>query len=105
MKTTCFSCNAINEFTSAFQDELGWHVICPICDSSYDIDIELFLISNGIKVKYWGNGVGIVDGNDADITEQYEDINYYVCPVEFTHKKVWSDHYNMFLRSEFEIVV
>ena len=103
MNTICLNCDTENKFTGASNDELGWHVMCPICDTSYDIDIEKYLIPNGTKVTYWGNGVGIVDGNDANDSEEFNNINYFVCPIEFTHEKNWSDYYNMFRRDEFEL--
>lgn len=103
-KTTCLNCGAENIFAGASNDENGWHVSCSICGGSYDIIIEDFLVPNGTKVNYSGNGIGIVDGNDADVTDEYANINYYVCPLEFTCEKVWSSHYHMLRRNEFEII-
>lgn len=85
-------------------DGLGWHGCCKDCNSSFDVDIEEYLVSNGTKVKFADGRIGIVDGNDNEDTEEFDDINYYVCPIEFTSEKYWSNHYVMLLREDFEIV-
>lgn len=85
-------------------DGLGWHGYCEECDSSFDVDIEEYLVPRGTKVKFDGNRIGIVDWNDNEDTEEFENINYCVCPIEFTNFKHWSDHYVWLLREEFEIV-
>ena len=69
------------------------------------INIKEYHIPNGTKVKFADGRIGIVDGNDSENTEEFKDINYYICPIEFTNKKYWSNHYIMLLRSEFEIMV
>lgn len=62
------------------------------------------IIARGTKVKFHDGRIGIVDWNDSEDTEEFENINYCVCPIEFTHLKYWSDHYVWLLRNEFEIV-
>ena len=47
---------------------------------------------------------GIVDGNDAESSEEFEDINYYICPLEETYKEVWSNDYKMLHRSEISLL-
>lgn len=84
--------------------ELGWGGYCEECGSSFDVDIEEYLVPNGTKVKFADGRIGIVDGNDNEDTDEFNDINYYVCPIEFTSLRYWSDHYVMLLRSEFEII-
>jgi len=76
--TKCLHCDAENRFTEASRDGLGWHILCPGCDCSYDIDIEDFLIPNGTTVKFFGNGKGTVVGNNAKIAEEFKDIAYRV---------------------------
>lgn len=61
-------------------------------------------VANGTKVKYADGKFGIVDGNDSEETEEFEDINYYICPIEFTDEKHWSNYYVMLLREDFEIM-
>ena len=103
MKIKCLNCGNIFEGTVS-NDELGWHGYCEDCDSSFDVDIEDYLIPNGTKVRLFDGRIGIIDGNDNEETEEFEDINYYICPIEFTKEKYWSNHYIMLLRNEFEIV-
>lgn len=62
------------------------------------------LVKRGTKVKFGSYRVGIVDGNDIETTEDFENINYFVCPIEYTYKKFWSDDYIPLLRNEFEII-
>lgn len=103
MKIKCLICGNVFEGTAS-NDELGWHSYCEECDSSFDIDIEEYLVSNGTKVKFADGRIGIVDGNDNETSNEFEDINYYVCPIEFTKEEYWSSHYIMLLRNEFEVV-
>lgn len=103
MEIKCWNCG--NEFEGSLSnDELGWHGYCEECDSSFDVDIEEYLIPNGTKVRLVDGRIGIVDGNDEEESEEFEDINYYICPIEFTNEQYWSNHYVMLLRNEFEIV-
>ena len=51
----------------------------------------------------------IVDGNDSeDIDPEdelgFENINYYLCPIEYTNEECWSDYYVFARRCEFELV-
>ena len=62
------------------------------------------LIPHGTKVKFYDDRIGIVDGNDSETTEEFENINYFICPIEFTYKRYWSDDYIMLLRDDFEIM-
>ena len=59
------------------------------------ITIANYLLPNGTRVVLPDGGIGIIDGNDAETSEEFENINYYVCPIEFTSKKVWSPYYQM----------
>lgn len=102
--TNCLNCGHEFELTEVYNDSLGWHTVCPECDSSFDINIEEFLVPRGTKVILDDGTIGIIDGNDEEITEEFEDINYYFCPIEFTHLKVWSNHYKYICRDEFEIL-
>lgn len=103
MKIKCWICG--HEFEDSLsQDACGWYGYCPECDSSFDVDIEEYLVPNGTKVKLADGRICEVDGNDEEVSEEFEDINYYVCPIEFTYKKNWSDHYIVVLREEFEIM-
>lgn len=100
----CLDCGELNEMVSASRDELGWHTSCPHCGGSYDIDVEDFLLPNGTKVEMPDGTVGIVDGNDSETSDEFDDINYYVCPIMYTHEEVWSNHYRMHRRSELTLV-
>lgn len=103
LELKCLNCG--NEFyDSISNDSLGWHGFCRNCNSSFDVDIEDYLVPDGTKVRFDDGRIGIVDWNDNEDTEEFEDINYCVCPIEFTHLENWSDHYVWLLREEFEIV-
>jgi hypothetical protein len=103
MKVYCWIGN--HEIDSSLSnDELGWHGCCEECGGTFDVDIEEYLVPNGTKVKFANGRIGVVDGNDNEDTEEYENINYCVCPIEFTHLENWSDHYVWLLREEFEII-
>lgn len=79
----------------ASKDNLGWHTSCPRCEQSFDVNIESVLIPRGTRVHIFEQGdlVGVVDGNDAETSEEFDDINYCVVPYEFLHKESWSDNY------------
>lgn len=62
------------------------------------------IVENGTKVAFDNGRIGIVDGNDWEISESFEEINYFVCPIEFTNEEVWSDHTVWLLREEFEVI-
>lgn len=62
------------------------------------------IVENGTKVAFDNGRIGIVDGNDWEISESFEEINYFVCPIEFTNEDVWSDHTVWLFREEFEII-
>lgn len=103
LELKCLNCG--NEFyDSVSNDRFGWHGYCTSCHSSFDVDIEDYLVPDGTKVRFHDGRIGIVDWNDNEDTEEYENINYCVCPIEFTHLENWSDHYVWLLREEFEIV-
>ena len=104
MKIKCWNCGC--EFDGTLSnDELGWHGYCQKCNSTFDVDIEEYMVANGTKVKFADGRIGIVDGNDNEETDEFEDINYYVCPIEFTNEECWSNHYVMLRMEDFEIVV
>ena len=100
----CLNCGKVFEFSGASKDEMGWHTTCPECESSFDVDIEKHLLPNGTVVKLFVCKYGIVDGNDAESSEEFEDINYYIWPLEKTYKEVWSNDYKMLHRSEFSLL-
>ena len=103
MKIKCWNC--CHEFEGSLsKDELGWYSYCEECKTSFDVDIEEYIVPNGIKVRFADGKIGIIDGNDNEDTDEFDDINYYVCPIEFTSMRYWSDYYVMLLRSEFEII-
>lgn len=62
------------------------------------------LIKDGTTVMYHENSLGIIDGNDKEDTDEFENVNYYVCPIECTNKKYWANDYVMLRRSEFIII-
>jgi len=100
----CMNCGEIYEFSGASNDELGWHVYHNECESSHDINIEDYIVSRGTKVRLLDGRIGVVDGCDEEDSEEFDSINYWVCPIEFTNEKVWSNHYVWLLRNEFEII-
>lgn len=68
------------------------------------------IVPNGTKVKFKdfeGNYIiGIIDDNDADNTEYFRDLNYYVYPIG--NKEEFLDYYGssyiMLLRKDFKII-
>lgn len=123
-KVNCLNCGHIFEPESFGCDKLvediAFFAVCPQCESSFDIDEDeamAVLIPDGTKVKYFGDEIGVIDGCDLhgydDVDESmlydgsdavFDNINYYVCPIQFTTEEFWSDHYVMLRREEFEIV-
>lgn len=101
----CMDCGHEFEpnYSKIRKDVLGWYTHCLSCGSSFDIDISELLIPNGTTVT-WDGKVGIVDGNDEETTEDFENINYYFCPIEYTNEDVWCNHYVMLRRCEIEIL-
>lgn len=103
MKIKCWNCG--HEFDGSLSnDDFGWHGYCEKCDISFDVDIEEYLVPRGTKVKFHGDRIGIVDWNDEEVTEEFENINYCICPIEFVDEEFWSDYYVWLLREDFEIV-
>lgn len=103
MKIKCWNCG--HEFDGSISnDDFGWHGYCEKCDSSFDVDIEKYIVPRGTKVKFHGDRIGIVDWNDEEVTEEFENINYCICPIEFICEEYWSDYYVWLLRDDFEIV-
>lgn len=100
MEIKCFRCEC--DHNEIIEDEYGRYFRCKECGEQFDIT-DLF-IPNGTKVMYDDGCIGIVDGNDAEISVYFEEINYHVCPIEFTNEEVWSDHYLWLLREEFEVI-
>lgn len=69
-------------------------------------DIEKHLVPDGTKIVYDGE-LGVVDGNDLetmDDDDEFEDINYYIIPLEYINDEAPSNHYVMLLREDFEII-
>ena len=103
----CLNCS--NEFTvtESFQDISGWHSICPKCNNLFNIDIKQHLIPNGTHV-YFNNDetkhIYIVDGNDSEESDKFNDINYNLCAIEFIHEETWSDHYEYAFVNEISAV-
>jgi hypothetical protein len=80
-----------------------WELQCPLCGGIRSIDdINTYLVKRGEMIIY-DNKVGMIDGNDSNDTDIFSNINYYVCPAEFMGETVWSNHYAMLRRNEFEI--
>ena len=103
MKIKCWNCG--HEFEGSLsQDACGWYSYCDECDSSFDVDIEEYVVPRGTKVKFHGDRIGIVDWNDEETTEEFENINYCICPIEFVDEEFWSDYYVWLLREDFEII-
>lgn len=103
MKIKCWNCG--HEFDGSLsQDEWSWYGYCKECDSSFDVDIKEYLVPTETKVRLADGRIGIIDGNDEEVTEEFEDINYFVCPIEYIDEEYWSDYYLFLMRDEFEIV-
>lgn len=62
------------------------------------------IVPRGTAVKFGNGRLGIVDWNDSATSENFESINYCICPIEFIHMKEWSDHYVWLLREDFEVL-
>lgn len=103
-KLNCPNCGEHFDLTGASADSLGWHTNCPNCGCSFDIDIEDHLVPRGTKVITNDGVECIVDGNDEESTDEFEYINYYLCPIQYTHEKIWSNHYVMKQRDDFKII-
>ena len=75
-------------------------------------NVEELLVPQGTKVMYgddWTDEemIGIIDGNDLDSMDEdddFEDINYYIIPLEHIDDEAPSNHYVMLLREDFEII-
>lgn len=95
----CLNCDSEQFFMGASRDEMGWHTICEMCNNSFDIDIEKYLISNNTRVLVHRNWIGTIQGNDQENSEEFENINYHVVP----EGKTFDDEY-MCPTDEFEIL-
>ena len=69
------------------------------------------IIPNGTKVKFKGLKdnkfiIGIIDGNDEENTEYYQDLNYYIYPIENKEEflNYYGSPYIMLLRKDFKII-
>ena len=83
----------------------GWRAFCTRCSTIFYVDdINDYLVPDGTKVKLADGRIGIVDGNDEEVSEDFKNINYFICPIEYTDEEYWSDYYLFLLREEFEIV-
>lgn len=98
-KIKCLQCGKEQDFLGASKDDFGWHTVCKGCEGSFDIDIENYIVPNDTKVLMSGNRLGTIQGNDEEITDEFENINYYVVPNGKTF-----DEEEMFLVDEFEII-
>ena len=113
---TCRNCGhefALKSWSyDKLEDDSAFYAVCPDCESSFDIsdeDAESILIPDGTKVKLLNGIIGIVDGNDFKYVDPedenaFDNINYHVCPIEFTNEEVWSDHYVYVRREEIKLI-
>ena len=75
-------------------------------------NVEELLVPQGTKIMYgddWTDEemIGIIDGNDLDSMDEdddFEDINYYIIPLEHIDDEAPSTYYEMLLREDFEII-
>ena len=68
-------------------------------------EIEKYLVPDGTKVMY-DDELGVVDGNDLetmDDEDEFEDIKYYIIPLEYINDEAPSNHYMMLQREDFGI--
>lgn len=94
----CMNCDEWFEFDGASWDQYGgWHTGCPCCNSSFDIDIEDFVIPEGTLVRMKAApGNGRVIKIDTNNVTEFQNINYL---VEF------DDNIGVWLRySQIEVV-
>jgi len=111
----CLNCGHEFVLTSwgydKLEDDCAFYTVCPECESSFDIsdeDAESILIPDGTEIKLSDGSICIVDGNDFEDVDfeddiPFDNINYHVCPIEFTNEEIWSDHYIYVRRVEFEL--
>ena len=102
-KIICKKCGAeldINEFKNLGKKR--WYNTCQCGDDTIINQFD-YTIPSGTYIIYGDNKIGIVDGNDSIDTESFSDINYYVCPIEFTKDRPWSNHYVMLRRKDFTL--
>lgn len=86
------------------------HKECPVWRyiKEYEVEskkhMENCIVPNDTKVRLADGRICVIDGNDSEVSERFEDICYFVCPIEYTNEEYWSDYYEYVLRSDFEIV-
>ena len=103
LELRCPNCG--NEFYGSISNgRFGWYGYCRDCHSPFDVDIDDYVVADGTKVKFGDGRIGIVDWNDNEESEEFYDINYAICPIEFTDEEYWSDYYIFLMREDFEIV-
>lgn len=105
MQVKCLNCG--HEFEAhhkqIVRDDLGWHTSCPQCEGSFDVDVTV--LPTGALVKAFGDWVGVIDGNDAEESENFVSINYFVCPLEIAEESdLWSEAYQFVTASDLQVV-
>lgn len=63
-QTKCVHCNSAFFLKSASCDALGWHTTCPVCDCSFDVDIELYK-GSGHFTEFTTDPIGLQDIENA----------------------------------------
>lgn len=70
MKLRCLSCG--HEFNGSIElDNLGWHSVCPECDSSFDVDVPNGKIIVCFAALDTVLGPGFVDDHTENCLESY----------------------------------
>lgn len=93
MKLTCLNCEHEFDLTNAWNDELGWYTICPNCDSSFDIDINLYLVPNWTKVLVDNEWIGFIIKNTSNEDKDITNILYLIYPTEVPVKPLKTFYY------------
>ena len=79
----CLSCGSVEEVKDIHRDSLGWYAICGKCGSTFDVDINDYIIPNGTRVIV-DCDIYVVMGNDLENTDHFNDLNYYLRPTYIT---------------------
>lgn len=99
MEIKCLQCGHEFEFNGASKDDLGWCVVCPDCNGSFDLDIEIVVDDVLNQMEKYENGYGepqaFIDAakdRSVEIVHEMEglseDQQFYSCIVNGTEEDI-----------------